>query len=121
MTVRHKTSRDGAWQDLSCIDVGDIAREVGLGLVDLASVLGDRVCVLSDTRPAPFKILVDSTADRVCSLCARLSGPCRDEIRWSGRPAQRSAASPRQMSHAAGGARLIYGDAMTPATEGRNT
>jgi long-chain acyl-CoA synthetase len=43
--------RDGAWRDLTYAELGDIAREVGLGLVALGVRPGDRVGVLAETRP----------------------------------------------------------------------
>lgn len=43
--------RDGVWRDLPYAQLRDIAREVGLGLVALGVRPGDRVCVLSETRP----------------------------------------------------------------------
>jgi long-chain acyl-CoA synthetase len=43
--------RAGVWQDLSYAELRDIAREVGFGLVALDIRPGDRVCVLSETRP----------------------------------------------------------------------
>jgi long-chain acyl-CoA synthetase len=43
--------RDGVWRDLTYAELRDIAREVGLGLVALGVRPGDRVCVLSETRP----------------------------------------------------------------------
>jgi long-chain acyl-CoA synthetase len=47
--VRHKA--DGGWRDLTFAEVGKIAREIGLGLVDLGVVAGDRVSILCQTRP----------------------------------------------------------------------
>lgn len=43
--------RDGGWQDLSYAELGEAARQIGLGLVGLGVSPGDRVCVLADTRP----------------------------------------------------------------------
>ena len=43
--------RDGVWRDLTYAEQRDIAREVALGLVALGIRPGDRVCVLSETRP----------------------------------------------------------------------
>src|SRR6266705_491176 len=43
--------RDGVWQYLTYAELRDLAREVGLGLVALGIRPGDRVCVLSETRP----------------------------------------------------------------------
>jgi long-chain acyl-CoA synthetase len=42
---------DGVWRDLTYAEQRDIAREVALGLVALGIGPGDRVCVLSETRP----------------------------------------------------------------------
>jgi long-chain acyl-CoA synthetase len=46
--VRRKV--DGAWQDVSFAEVGAVAREIGLGLVDLGIAPGDRVSLLCTTR-----------------------------------------------------------------------
>jgi long-chain acyl-CoA synthetase len=43
--------RDGVWHDLTYAELRDIAREVGLGLVALGIRRGDRICILSETRP----------------------------------------------------------------------
>ncbi|HET6728945.1 MAG TPA: AMP-binding protein, partial [Jiangellaceae bacterium] len=43
--------RDEAWQDLTYAELRDITREIALGLVALGVRPGDRVCVLSETRP----------------------------------------------------------------------
>src|SRR6266540_492587 len=43
--------RDGVWRDLSYTRLRDIAGEVGLGLAALGVGPGDRVCILSETRP----------------------------------------------------------------------
>jgi long-chain acyl-CoA synthetase len=47
--VRFK--RDGAWHDVSYTQLGEIVREVGLGLIDLGIEAGERVCILANTRP----------------------------------------------------------------------
>src|SRR5690242_8112735 len=47
--VRFK--RDGTWHDVSYAQAGEIAREIGLGLIDVGIQAGDRVCILSNTRP----------------------------------------------------------------------
>jgi long-chain acyl-CoA synthetase len=49
VAVRHK--RDGAWQDVSYTELGDIVREIGLGLIDLGLQAGERICILANTRP----------------------------------------------------------------------
>jgi long-chain acyl-CoA synthetase len=43
--------RDGVWQDLHYGELRDAVREIALGLIALDVRPGDRVCVLSDTRP----------------------------------------------------------------------
>jgi len=43
--------RDGAWQDLTYAGLRDITREIAMGLIALGVQPGDRVCVLSNTRP----------------------------------------------------------------------
>ncbi|HEU4656709.1 MAG TPA: long-chain fatty acid--CoA ligase [Capillimicrobium sp.] len=49
VAVRSKV--DGEWRDRSFAEVGEIAREIGLGLVDLGIAPGDRVSLLCQTRP----------------------------------------------------------------------
>ncbi len=48
VAARHKV--DGAWQDVTYARVGEIVREVGLGLIDLGIEAGERVCLLAKTR-----------------------------------------------------------------------
>jgi long-chain acyl-CoA synthetase len=43
--------RDEAWQDLTYAELRDTTREIALGLAALGVRPGDRVCVLSETRP----------------------------------------------------------------------
>jgi long-chain acyl-CoA synthetase len=47
--VRYK--RDGEWRDVSFREVGEIVSELGRGLIDLGLQPGDRVALLSTTRP----------------------------------------------------------------------
>jgi len=47
--VRYK--RDGAWHDVSYTQLADIVQEIGLGLIDLGLQPGERICILSNTRP----------------------------------------------------------------------
>jgi long-chain acyl-CoA synthetase len=47
--VRYK--RDGAWRDVSYVELDEIVREVALGLIDLGIAPGERVCILANTRP----------------------------------------------------------------------
>jgi long-chain acyl-CoA synthetase len=49
LAVKRKTP-DG-WVDLTFTEVGEIAREVGLGILDLDVAPGDRVSILCTTRP----------------------------------------------------------------------
>jgi len=49
VAVRYK--RDGDWHDLTYVQLAEIVNEVGLGLLDLGIQPGDRVCILSNTRP----------------------------------------------------------------------
>jgi long-chain acyl-CoA synthetase len=49
VAVRHKVN--GAWHDVTYAQVGEIVREIGLGLVDLGLQPGERVCILANTRP----------------------------------------------------------------------
>src|SRR3954451_6837022 len=46
---KHKV--DGEWRDVSYNQVWEISREIGLGLIDVGIQAGDRVCILSNTRP----------------------------------------------------------------------
>jgi long-chain acyl-CoA synthetase len=48
VAVRHK--RDGAWQSLTYAQVGEIVREIALGLMDLGIERGERVAILCNTR-----------------------------------------------------------------------
>src|SRR3954468_23946543 len=48
VAARHKV--DGVWQDVTYTRVGEVVREIGLGLVDLGIEPGERVCILSTTR-----------------------------------------------------------------------
>ena len=47
--IRHK--RDGAWQDVSYAELGEIVSEIGRGLIDMGIEPGDRVAILCATRP----------------------------------------------------------------------
>jgi long-chain acyl-CoA synthetase len=49
VAVRHKVA--GEWRDVTYAQVGEIVREIGLGLVDLGLEPGERVCILAGTRP----------------------------------------------------------------------
>jgi long-chain acyl-CoA synthetase len=49
VAVRYK--RDGEWHDLNYIQLAEIVNEVGLGLIDLGIQPGERICILSNTRP----------------------------------------------------------------------
>ncbi len=49
VAVRYK--RDGDWHDVSYVELADIVQEIGLGLIDLGIQAGDRLCILSNTRP----------------------------------------------------------------------
>jgi long-chain acyl-CoA synthetase len=48
VAARHKV--DGAWQDVTYARVGEIVREIGLGLIELGIEPGERVCILATTR-----------------------------------------------------------------------
>ncbi len=50
VAVKHKDA-DGGWRELTFAEVGEIAREIGLGLLDLGIAAGDRVSILCTTRP----------------------------------------------------------------------
>ncbi|HEX6621316.1 MAG TPA: AMP-binding protein, partial [Solirubrobacteraceae bacterium] len=49
VAVRHKVGDD--WHDVTFAQVGDIVREIGLGLIDVGIVPGERVSLLCNTRP----------------------------------------------------------------------
>jgi long-chain acyl-CoA synthetase len=49
IAVRHKVG--DAWRDVTFAAVGEVVREIGLGLIDLGVRPGERVCILSATRP----------------------------------------------------------------------
>jgi long-chain acyl-CoA synthetase len=49
VAVRHKV--DGDWRDVTFAEVGEIVREIGLGLIDLGIAPGERVSLLCNTRP----------------------------------------------------------------------
>jgi long-chain acyl-CoA synthetase len=49
VAVRHKV--DGDWHDVTFAEVGEIVREIGLGLIDLGIAPGERVSLLCNTRP----------------------------------------------------------------------
>jgi long-chain acyl-CoA synthetase len=49
--VAVRVKRDGAWQDVTFGEVGEIADEIALGLIDLGIAPGDRVSILCRTRP----------------------------------------------------------------------
>jgi long-chain acyl-CoA synthetase len=49
VAVRQK--RDGAWQSLTYAEVGEIVREIALGLIELGIQPGERVSILCNTRP----------------------------------------------------------------------
>jgi long-chain acyl-CoA synthetase len=47
--LRHKV--DGEWRDVTFAEVGEIVREIGLGLIDLGIAPGERASLLCSTRP----------------------------------------------------------------------
>src|SRR5271155_559040 len=49
VAVRHK--RDGAWHDVTYVQLADIVQEIGLGLIDVGLQPGERLCILANTRP----------------------------------------------------------------------
>ncbi len=49
MAIRHK--QDGTWLDVTYAELGEIVREIALGLIDLGIQPGERVCILAGTRP----------------------------------------------------------------------
>jgi long-chain acyl-CoA synthetase len=49
VAVKHKSG--GTWHDVTFAEVGVVVSEIGRGLIDLGLVQGDRICLLSHTRP----------------------------------------------------------------------
>jgi long-chain acyl-CoA synthetase len=49
VAIRHK--HDGAWLDVTYAELGEIVREIALGLIELGIQPGERVCILAGTRP----------------------------------------------------------------------
>jgi long-chain acyl-CoA synthetase len=49
--VAVKYKAEGTWHDVTYAEVGTIVSELGRGLIDLGLEQGDRVCLLSNTRP----------------------------------------------------------------------
>jgi len=49
VAVRHRV--DGDWRDVTYGEVGDVVREIGLGLIDIGIAPGERVSLLCNTRP----------------------------------------------------------------------
>jgi long-chain acyl-CoA synthetase len=47
--IRYK--HDGAWQDVTYVQLADIVAEIAFGLIDLGIEPGERVCILANTRP----------------------------------------------------------------------
>ena len=50
VAIRHKVG-DDEWAEVSFAEVGEIVREMALGLIDLGVEPGERVCILADTSP----------------------------------------------------------------------
>jgi long-chain acyl-CoA synthetase len=49
VAIRFK--RDGAWHDVSYVELAQMTQEIGLGLIDLGIQPGECVCILANTRP----------------------------------------------------------------------
>jgi long-chain acyl-CoA synthetase len=49
VAIKHKV--DGAWQDVTFAQMGEIVDEIGLGLIALGLQPGERVSILCNTRP----------------------------------------------------------------------
>jgi long-chain acyl-CoA synthetase len=49
VAVRRKSGEE--WEDITYAQVGEIVREIGLGLIDIGIEPGERVCILCNTRP----------------------------------------------------------------------
>ena len=64
VALKHKVGDE--WRDISYADLGDAVKEIALGLADLGIEKGDRVSILSHTRPewtfANFGILASGAA-----------------------------------------------------------
>jgi long-chain acyl-CoA synthetase len=49
VAIRHKV--DGDWRNVTYAEVGDVVREIGLGLIDIGIAPGERVSLQCNTRP----------------------------------------------------------------------
>jgi long-chain acyl-CoA synthetase len=49
VAIRYK--RDGAWNDVSYAQLGEIVQDAALGLIELGLDAGERICILGNTRP----------------------------------------------------------------------
>jgi long-chain acyl-CoA synthetase len=49
VAVRHKVGDE--WRDVTFAEVGEVVREIGLGLIDIGIAPGERVSLLCNTRP----------------------------------------------------------------------
>ena len=49
VAIRHK--QGGTWRDIAYTELGEIVREIALGLIDIGIQPGERVCILAGTRP----------------------------------------------------------------------
>src|SRR4029079_19147058 len=49
VAVRHKIGDE--WRDVTFAEVGEVVREIGLGLIDIGIAPGERVSLLCNTRP----------------------------------------------------------------------
>ncbi|MGI8594217.1 MAG: AMP-dependent synthetase/ligase [Solirubrobacteraceae bacterium] len=80
-TVAVRQKRGDSWEDVTYAQVGEIVGEVGLGLIDLGIAQGERVAILSTTRPewtyADFAI---STAGAVVVPIYPTNSP--EECEW---------------------------------------
>src|SRR5947199_1547591 len=82
--LRHKVGEE--WRDISYEELGEAVREIALGLVDLGIEHGDRVAILSHTRPewtfANFGILT-AGATSVSAYQTNSADECHYVLRHS--------------------------------------
>jgi len=79
VAVRFK--RDGAWEDVTYAELAQIVQEIGLGLIDLGIEPGERVSILSNTRPEwSYADLAATSAGTVVVPIYQTNSP--EECHW---------------------------------------
>jgi long-chain acyl-CoA synthetase len=77
--VRHK--RDGAWHDITYVQLADTVQELALGLIELGIQPGERFCILANTRPEwSFLDMAATSAGAVVVPIYQTNSP--DECLW---------------------------------------